>query len=157
MDANDTDQANSDFRKIHNKCNLVDVFAHLHPGITPPHTYQCNDNRIDYIFITLALIPALQSTGYLPFNNLFISDHGSTYIDFDTEILMMGKTNDPVDAAWCNLVSGNPKGRGNYCETLQTLFTQHKIFTKVNGLYYKIKNGCYICNEVTVQYKVIDK
>jgi hypothetical protein len=36
MDANDTDQANSDFSKFHNKCNLVEVFAYLHPGITPP-------------------------------------------------------------------------------------------------------------------------
>eukprot|EP00957_Ditylum_brightwellii_P099766 7600001-Ditylum_brightwellii.AAC.1 len=35
MDANDTDQANSDFRKFHSQCNLVDVFAHLHPDITP--------------------------------------------------------------------------------------------------------------------------
>eukprot|EP00957_Ditylum_brightwellii_P033861 2566163-Ditylum_brightwellii.AAC.1 len=46
------------------------------------------------------------------------------------EILMMGDTNDPVDAAQRNLVAGNPKGRENYCETLQTQFTQHKIFTK---------------------------
>eukprot|EP00957_Ditylum_brightwellii_P109952 8387011-Ditylum_brightwellii.AAC.1 len=114
MDANNTDQANSDFNKFHNKCNLVEVFAHLHPGTTPPHTYQCGDSRIDYIFITPALIPAPQSTGYLPFNNLFMSDHGSTYVDFDTEILMMGKTNDPVDAAGRNLVSGSHKGRENY-------------------------------------------
>eukprot|EP00957_Ditylum_brightwellii_P135301 10317253-Ditylum_brightwellii.AAC.1 len=34
MDANDIDQANSDFRKFHSKCNLVDFVAHLHPGIT---------------------------------------------------------------------------------------------------------------------------
>eukprot|EP00957_Ditylum_brightwellii_P018356 1382113-Ditylum_brightwellii.AAC.1 len=65
----------------------------------------------------------------------------------------MGKTNDPVDATRRNLVSGNPKGRENYCETLQTLFTQHIIFTKVNWPCNKIKNGCYTHNEVTVQYE----
>eukprot|EP00957_Ditylum_brightwellii_P172496 13132807-Ditylum_brightwellii.AAC.1 len=37
MDENDTYQANSNFSKFHNKCDLVDVFAHLHPGITPPY------------------------------------------------------------------------------------------------------------------------
>eukprot|EP00957_Ditylum_brightwellii_P043354 3286927-Ditylum_brightwellii.AAC.1 len=82
-----------------------------------------------------------------------MSDHGSTYVNFDTEILMMGKTNDPVDAALHNLVSGNSKGREKYCETLQALFTQHKIFTKINWLYNKIKNGRYTRNEVTVQYE----
>eukprot|EP00957_Ditylum_brightwellii_P123351 9405515-Ditylum_brightwellii.AAC.1 len=111
MDANDTDQANSDFRKFYSKCNLVDVFAHLHPGITPPHTYQRSDNRIDYIFITPALILALRST----------------------EILMMGNTNNPVDAAWRNLVSGNPKGSENYCETLQTQVTQQKNSQRSTG------------------------
>eukprot|EP00957_Ditylum_brightwellii_P168281 12810912-Ditylum_brightwellii.AAC.1 len=59
MDANDTDQANSDFRKFHSQCDLVNVFAHLHPDITPPHAYQRGVNRIDYIFITPALILSL--------------------------------------------------------------------------------------------------
>eukprot|EP00957_Ditylum_brightwellii_P018367 1382729-Ditylum_brightwellii.AAC.1 len=60
---------------------------------------------------------------------------------------MMGNTNNLVDAAQRNLVSGNPKGRENYCEALQTQFTQHKVFTKVNWLYNKITNGCYTCHE----------
>eukprot|EP00957_Ditylum_brightwellii_P002538 194949-Ditylum_brightwellii.AAC.1 len=68
----------------------------------------------------------------------------------------MGKPDNPVDAAQRNLVSVNPKGRENYCETLQTLFTQHKIFTNVNRLYNKIKNGCYTRNEVTIQYEAIN-
>eukprot|EP00957_Ditylum_brightwellii_P143723 10950077-Ditylum_brightwellii.AAC.1 len=157
MDANDTDQANSDFRKFHSQCDLVDVFAHPHPDISPPHTYQHSDNRIDYIFITPALTPALQSTVYLPFNIPFISDYGSTYADFDAEILMLGNTNDLVDAARRNLVSGNPKGRENYCKTPQTQFTHNTIITKVNRLYNKIKNRCYTRHEVTTQYEAINK
>eukprot|EP00957_Ditylum_brightwellii_P200368 15275771-Ditylum_brightwellii.AAC.1 len=74
----------------------------------PPNTYQHGDKHIDYIFITPALIPALWSTGFLPFNIPFISDHGATYADFDEEILFTGKTNNPVDSAQRNLISGNP-------------------------------------------------
>eukprot|EP00957_Ditylum_brightwellii_P126827 9667735-Ditylum_brightwellii.AAC.1 len=66
-----------------------------------------------------ALIPVLQSTGFLPFNLLITSDHGAAYVNFDKEILFMGKTNNPVDSAWRNLISGNPTGRNNYCEDLK--------------------------------------
>eukprot|EP00957_Ditylum_brightwellii_P072581 5515762-Ditylum_brightwellii.AAC.1 len=89
MDANNDDQVQSDFRRLYCQNDLVDVFAHLHPGITQPNTYQRGDNRIDYIFITPALKPALRSTGFLPFNVPFTSDHGAAYADFDEEILFM--------------------------------------------------------------------
>eukprot|EP00957_Ditylum_brightwellii_P108712 8292384-Ditylum_brightwellii.AAC.1 len=85
IDANDTDRATTDFRRLSKQCDLVDVFTHLHPDETPPHTYQRGGNRIDYILITPALIPALRSTGFLPFNIPFMSDHGSAYADFDEE------------------------------------------------------------------------
>eukprot|EP00957_Ditylum_brightwellii_P109258 8333995-Ditylum_brightwellii.AAC.1 len=68
----------------------------------------------------------------------------------------MDNTNNPVDAIQHNLDSGNPKGRENYCETLQTQFTQDKIFARVNQLYNKIKNGCYTHHEVATQYEEID-
>eukprot|EP00957_Ditylum_brightwellii_P177924 13552133-Ditylum_brightwellii.AAC.1 len=57
MDANDNDQVQSDIRRFYCQNDLVDVFAHLHPGATPPNTYQCGDKCIAYIFITPALIP----------------------------------------------------------------------------------------------------
>eukprot|EP00957_Ditylum_brightwellii_P136790 10431024-Ditylum_brightwellii.AAC.1 len=114
MDANDGNQASSDFQKFHRQNNLVDVFTHLHPRATPPHTYQRGNNQIDYIFITPAAIPALRSTGYLPFNIPFISDHSAAYADFDEEVLFLGHTNNPVDSAKRNLISGDPKCRDNY-------------------------------------------
>eukprot|EP00957_Ditylum_brightwellii_P041969 3178419-Ditylum_brightwellii.AAC.1 len=62
MDANDDNQDKSDLRRFHRQNNLVNVFEHLHSGITPPNTYQRGDKRIDYILITPALIPAFRST-----------------------------------------------------------------------------------------------
>eukprot|EP00957_Ditylum_brightwellii_P074829 5686940-Ditylum_brightwellii.AAC.1 len=82
MDINDDDQASSDFQKFYCQNNLVNVLTHLHQRATPPHTYQRGYSQIDYIFITPALIPALYSTGYLPFNILFISNHSAAYATF---------------------------------------------------------------------------
>eukprot|EP00957_Ditylum_brightwellii_P095217 7251825-Ditylum_brightwellii.AAC.1 len=62
MDANDEDLMQSDFHKFHCENDLVDVFAHIHPTVTPPTTYQRGQHKLEHIFITPALIPALRST-----------------------------------------------------------------------------------------------
>eukprot|EP00957_Ditylum_brightwellii_P198845 15156457-Ditylum_brightwellii.AAC.1 len=68
---------------------LVDAFHHLHPDAIPPNTYQCIENRIDYIFITPALTPVLKAVGFLPFNVPFLTDHGSIFADFEEDILFL--------------------------------------------------------------------
>eukprot|EP00957_Ditylum_brightwellii_P037689 2850336-Ditylum_brightwellii.AAC.1 len=90
MDANDEGLMQSDFHKFHRENDLVYVFTHIYPTVTPPTTYQRGQNRLDYIFIISALIPALRSTGFLPYNIPFSSDHGAAYAHFDKEILFMG-------------------------------------------------------------------
>eukprot|EP00957_Ditylum_brightwellii_P026297 1988943-Ditylum_brightwellii.AAC.1 len=77
MNVNDEDKINSDFRKFYTSNNLIEEFRHLHPVVTPPNTYQCSENCIDYIFITLTLIPAVIPMGFLPFNVPFVSDHSA--------------------------------------------------------------------------------
>jgi hypothetical protein len=157
MDANDDNQDQSDLRRLLRQNDLVDVFEHLHAGVTPPHTYQRGDKRIDYVFITPALIPALRSTGFLPFNLPFTSDHGAAYVDFDEETLFMGKTTNPVDSARRNLISGNPAGRENYCEDLKTQFAKHYIVDKVDTLYNTIKSNNYDISDITARYETIDR
>jgi hypothetical protein len=152
MDANNDNQDQSDLRRFLRQNDLVDVF-----GVTPPNTYQRGDKCIDYIFITPALIPALQSTGFLTFNLPFTSDHGAAYVDFDEEILFMGKTNNPVDSAQRNLISGSPIGRDNYCEDLKQQFTKHYIVEKVDTLYNKIKSNNYIISDVRDQFETLDR
>eukprot|EP00957_Ditylum_brightwellii_P187519 14280638-Ditylum_brightwellii.AAC.1 len=66
--------------------DLVYAFRHLHPDATPPNTYQRSINRLDYIFITPAHTPALKATGFLPFNEPFLTDHGALFADFDKTI-----------------------------------------------------------------------
>ena len=148
IDANDTDHTTTDFGRFCKQCDLVDVFTHLHPENTPPHTYQRGNNRIDYILITPALTPALKSTGFLPFNIPFMSDHGLAYADFDEEVLFLGMTNNPVDSARRNLISTNPKGRANYCDDMADQFLRHNITHRVEQLYHRIKRGRHASHDV---------
>eukprot|EP00957_Ditylum_brightwellii_P208563 15358050-Ditylum_brightwellii.AAC.1 len=157
MDVNDNDQAQSDFRRFSRQNDLVDVFAHLHPGTTPPNAYQRGGKRIDYVFITPALILALRATGFLLFNIPFTSDHGAAFADFDEKILFLGKTNNPVDSAQRNLISGNPTGRENYCDEIKKQFVQHNIVKKVDALYRKIQNHGYVLTDVITQYATLDR
>eukprot|EP00957_Ditylum_brightwellii_P131309 10014884-Ditylum_brightwellii.AAC.1 len=143
MDANDEDLLQSGFYKFHWKNNLVDVFTHIHLTVTPPAIYQRGQHRLDHIFIAPALIPVLKSTGFLPYNIPFSSDHSSAYVDFDKEILFTGETNNPLDSAYRNLMPSNPQSRENYCKKVKLNFKQEKIIEKVETLYNKVKSGNY--------------
>eukprot|EP00957_Ditylum_brightwellii_P057421 4353936-Ditylum_brightwellii.AAC.1 len=109
--ANEVDIANSDIRTFHNRHEPTKVFAHKHPYVTPPHTYQCSNNKIDYLCVTLALIPTINAVGFLPFNVPFLIDHGSIFADFDEELLLLGHIINPIDRSTRNLVANNPKCR----------------------------------------------
>eukprot|EP00957_Ditylum_brightwellii_P057427 4354252-Ditylum_brightwellii.AAC.1 len=83
IDANETDDEGTDLKEFLLDNDLVDVFQHLHPNVTPPNTYQQSNNRLDYIFIAPALTPALKAIRFLPFNVPFLTDHGALFADFD--------------------------------------------------------------------------
>eukprot|EP00957_Ditylum_brightwellii_P212341 15367193-Ditylum_brightwellii.AAC.5 len=157
MDSNDDNKTTSDVQKFHCQNNLVDVFTHLHPRATPPHKYQCGNNQINYIFITPAMVPALRSTGYLPFNIPFISNHSAAYANFDEEVLFLGCTNNPVDSAKRNLISSNPKCRDNYCDDIKEQFSKHKVVVKVNALYSKIKSNQYNLIDMIDKFETLDR
>eukprot|EP00957_Ditylum_brightwellii_P167407 12744444-Ditylum_brightwellii.AAC.1 len=134
MDANGVDCANPKFEKFHTNNDLVDVFLHLHLNIITPPTYQCGDNRLDYTFITPYLVPALRSTGFLPYNIPFTPDHRAAYADFDEDLLFMGTTNNLLDHAYRNLITSIPKCRENYCESLKQTFKRDKIIEKYKNI-----------------------
>eukprot|EP00957_Ditylum_brightwellii_P003232 246246-Ditylum_brightwellii.AAC.1 len=53
----DTTEAGS-FQQFIEEGDLIDVYKHLHPN-SHPATYIQGQNRLDYVFITPGLIPAL--------------------------------------------------------------------------------------------------
>eukprot|EP00957_Ditylum_brightwellii_P054067 4095596-Ditylum_brightwellii.AAC.1 len=69
----------------------------------------------------------------------------------------MGKTNNTVDSARRNLISGNPTGRENYFEDLKLQFAKHYIVEKVDTLYNKIKSNNHSFSDVKDQYETLDR
>eukprot|EP00957_Ditylum_brightwellii_P200109 15255051-Ditylum_brightwellii.AAC.1 len=44
IDANETDEVDTDLYKFITDNDLVDTFKHAHPDVTPPNTYQRSNN-----------------------------------------------------------------------------------------------------------------
>lgn len=68
------------------KYNLVDAVSLLHAQSEVP-TYSRGHKRLDYLFLTPSLQPALQRSGILPFDTIYISDHRAIFLDLDLSIL----------------------------------------------------------------------
>eukprot|EP00957_Ditylum_brightwellii_P205435 15343879-Ditylum_brightwellii.AAC.1 len=134
IDANETDAEGTDLHSFLFENELVDAFCHLHLDATPPNTYQCSENCLDYIFITPALTPALKAVGFLPFNVPFLTDHGSLYANFDEDTLFWGNFINPLDQNQRKLVANNPTCWDKYVQILTDLFTDHKVCEKVAEL-----------------------
>eukprot|EP00957_Ditylum_brightwellii_P100251 7639523-Ditylum_brightwellii.AAC.1 len=90
IDANKVDAPGSDLQKFCTVHKFVNVFTYMHSNLIPPHTYQRSDNRLDCMFVMPSLIPSITGVVLLPFNVLFCFNHGSMYVDFDKELLLLG-------------------------------------------------------------------
>eukprot|EP00957_Ditylum_brightwellii_P150385 11451698-Ditylum_brightwellii.AAC.1 len=67
LDSNEDLRENGAFKKFIDYLDLMDAYAHMHPTSNPP-TYLRGQKRLDYMFITPGLLPALRPIGYLPFH-----------------------------------------------------------------------------------------
>jgi hypothetical protein len=72
---------------------LFDKFQHQ--GLAKS-TYARGKQRIDFIFVDTAIVPAIQKIGTLGLHQAMVSDHVMVYVDLDEEELFQGKINRPV-------------------------------------------------------------
>eukprot|EP00957_Ditylum_brightwellii_P118541 9040192-Ditylum_brightwellii.AAC.1 len=84
LDSNEDSEEDGQFSKFITDNDLVDAYKHMHPG-SHLATYLRGRKRLDYMFITHGLIPALREIGYLPFHAGIYSDHCALWADFDPE------------------------------------------------------------------------
>eukprot|EP00957_Ditylum_brightwellii_P030217 2287185-Ditylum_brightwellii.AAC.1 len=119
IDANETDNIGTGLQTFLLENDLEDAFTHLHPDIAPPHRYQRSDNRLDYIFITPALILALKAVGFLPFNVPFLTNHGALFANFDKEILFFSDMDNHwilIKGTWLQTALPAMINMSNYCQ-----------------------------------------
>eukprot|EP00957_Ditylum_brightwellii_P142991 10894954-Ditylum_brightwellii.AAC.1 len=153
IDTNETDSNGTGLQTFFIENDLVDAFSHLHPNTAPPNTYQHSNNRLDYIFISPALILTLKAVGFLLFNVPFLTDYGVIFADFDKEVLFLGDTDNPLDTAQRNLVANNPACHDKYVKLLSKHFKEHNMCGKVADLNNKVQTGAISAKEATGIYE----
>lgn len=87
-------QHNSSLATLVMTCGLVDPLAYQHSMRRFPATYNRGKSRLDYILVSAQLLPAVQRSGILPFQSIFISDHRPCFIDLCAQQIFGNKTQD---------------------------------------------------------------
>eukprot|EP00957_Ditylum_brightwellii_P026008 1966542-Ditylum_brightwellii.AAC.1 len=62
------------------------------------------------------LIPDIKAVSFLPFNVPFLSDHGSMYADFHTDLLLLGINDIPIDIKTRKLITNHMSCRDKYVD-----------------------------------------
>jgi len=91
MDANDTmDAEKSQLKRFITSTGLIDSMSHRHRH--PPRTCIKGARRINYIFLSPTLVPAMRRVGQLGIQDAILSDHCGIWIDFNVRKLFKGST-----------------------------------------------------------------
>ena len=87
MDANEDLADGSSLSKFVEKTGLLDAVAELEPNLQRDPTYLWSPRRLDYVFITPSLQPAVVRAGHHPFHQHLVTDHKGVFVYFLTEEL----------------------------------------------------------------------
>ena len=117
--------------------------------------------KIDYIFCSPNLYPAVSAAGILPFDHGHTADHRALYVDWNADLLFQGNTADITPPVSRRLSTKNARATRKYLKTLQEFFHKHKIVSKVRQL-SEDKETTYrerqaITDELIERYELLDK
>jgi len=137
-------------------CSLVDLLLIQHPDQPPPPTYSRGSSHIDYILISGSLLPAVQRSGILPYDSVFISDHRPTYVDFDPSILFRDITSNIALASRRGLQVQDPRIISSYHEHLRKQLDYHNLPAKIQAL-QDAASSTTPSPDLSTQYDMIDR
>jgi hypothetical protein len=137
-------------------CSLVDLLLIQHPDQPPPPTYSRGSSHIDYILISGSLLPAVQRSGILPYDSVFISDHCPTYVDFDPSILFRDITSNIALASRRGLQVQDPRIISSYHEHLRKQLDYHNLPAKIQAL-QDAASSTTPSPDLSTQYDMIDR
>ena len=114
--------------------HLTDVFQHQH-GHTGD-TSRKNAKKIDHVLVSANVLPAIQHSGFLPWNTIMESNHRTGYIDFDA-LTLFGNTDDLTHLASQKLTTGYPEVMEEYLKHIHEGFADRKLFSTFKRIVYK--------------------
>jgi exonuclease III len=124
----------SGFAKITSAFQLVDVLGHFHSVQTEVPTYARGTERLDYVFCSADLLPAVASCGAEPFNQHIFSDHRALFLDWHEDILFGSKCPSIVPHTQRRLVAKHRPSATKYIDELHKYSTEHNILERLGKL-----------------------
>ena len=118
-----------------NSCGLVDILKLQHNSEQYPATYIRGRSRIDGIFVSHQIVPAVLRTGLTPFHTFFAnSDHRAVYVDFAADLLFNSNTYELVRQKGRGLQLRDPRIVDAYILSLFEQLEYHKVMKKLERL-----------------------
>ena len=137
-------------------CDLCLPSASQHPTCPFPTSHISGRNQIDYIFISKAILPAVQRSGVLSHHSLTTGDHRPYYLDFDASILFSDPAFIIEPASMRKLRLQDPRVVKQYISTLYDQLSAHNIFPRLEKLQEQITNKAWT-DDSTTEYDALDK
>jgi exonuclease III len=113
---------------------LVDVISHHHSINNEVATYSRGTKRLDYVFCTANLVPAVVSCGIAPFNEHICSDHRSIFVDWDEASIFGSAAPLLASKSTRRLQSRNLVAKGNYLLRVKEYCDKHNVFKRLDSL-----------------------
>jgi hypothetical protein len=135
-------------------CNLIDPLAMHHPECLFPASHIRGKDRIDFIFISASLSPALLHSGSLPFYSVFHGDHHPYYIDFDSKLLLSDSTFEIHRPSQRALSLRDPRLIKKYRDSLHDKFAKHNIQVKCDTLQQASTDGTWTHQDEAIYHKL---
>lgn len=124
-------------------CGLLDPLTTQHTEHPPPPTYNRGKERIDYILVSVCLLPSVQRTGIFPYDHIFISDHRPCYIDFNSDLLFQDGTPTIAPTIYRGLQTFDPQLVALYEELVMKQIQYHKLDEKIPQLLHKAETSAW--------------
>lgn len=137
-------------------CGLCLPLAHQHSTRPFPASHIRGRSQIDYIFVSQALLPAVQRSGVLSHHSLIRGDHRPYFLDFDASLLFADPAYNIAPASSRNLRLQDPRVVQKYRERLHQLLDQNNVFPRLDLLQDKIKSGNWT-ESCCLEYEALDE
>jgi hypothetical protein len=123
----------SGFAKITSSFQLVDVLGHFHSVQTEVPTYARGTKRLDYVFCSADLLPAVASCGAEPFNQHIFSGC-ALFLDWHEDILFGSKCPSLAPHAQRCFVAKHRPSVIKYIDELHKYSIDHNILERLGKL-----------------------
>jgi hypothetical protein len=128
----------------------------IHSSRPFPASHIRGSKRIDFIFVTPRLQPAVLTSGSLAFHSLFHSDHRAYYVDFDALLMFADPAHDIAPPSYRRLQLSDPRLINQYRDILHEQLNYHKIYENIQTLQEASDSGVWT-SATTEEYQKIDK